>query len=193
MEARGLWSDDDAHAHYSEHVNSLAILSGLVDPGRARRVAESLLTSLDLARATVYYSHYLFEALTRAGRVDALVSRLDLWRNLAAQGFTTTPEMPEPTRSDCHAWGAHPLYHFFASILGIRPADAGFRTILIEPQLGGLDHAEGTMVHPLGEVHVKAQIKAGQMTGMVKIPTGAKGILRVGGKVRMFEREVSFG
>ena len=173
-------------------MNSLAILTGLLDPDRARRVADSLLASLDLARATVYYSHYLFEALARCGRVDALVLRLDLWRHLADQGFTTTPEMPEPTRSDCHAWGAHPLFHFFASILGIRPTGAGFRTILIEPQLGGLAHAEGTMVHPLGEVHVKAEMKGGNLTGSARIPAGAKAILRAGGKDRLFEGSCAF-
>ena len=73
----------------------------------------------------------MFETYAQLGRIDALFERLSLWFELPAQGFTTTPEMPEPTRSDCHAWGAHPLYHMFASLLGIRPAAPGFRSVTI--------------------------------------------------------------
>ena len=64
--------------------------------------------------------------------------RMELWFNLIEQGFKTTPEAPEPTRSDCHGWGAHPLYHDFASLLGIdgknrRPAAFGFERVEIAP------------------------------------------------------------
>lgn len=69
---------------------------------------------------------------------DALFARLENWFDLPSQGFKTTPEQPEPTRSDCHAWGAHPLFHFYASILGIRPAAPGFSRVEIAPQLGQL-------------------------------------------------------
>ena len=39
-------------------------------------------------------------------------------------------EIPDAgTRSDCHAWGAHPVFHFYATVLGIRPAAPGFRRV----------------------------------------------------------------
>ena len=33
-------------------------------------------------------------------------------------GLTTVPEKPEPTRSDSHAWSAHPNYGLLATVLG---------------------------------------------------------------------------
>jgi len=189
---RGLFADDEGLTSYSEHAQSLAILSGMLDPSRAEQVAEGLDAAKDLIPATIYYSHYTFEALAQAGRGDRILPRLDLWRNLNGQGFTTTPEMPEPTRSDCHAWGAHPLYHFFASLLGIRPAAPSFARIRIEPRLGTLEHAEGTMVHPLGEVHVRAKREGTEIHGLVKIPAGTLGILAVNGEELEFEGECGF-
>lgn len=46
-------------------------------------------------------------------------------------GLTSAPENPEPTRSDSHAWAAHPNYGLLASVLGVRPGSAGFRTVRV--------------------------------------------------------------
>lgn len=179
-EERGLFSDDLQHQHYSEHAQCLAILSGLLDAARQRRVAEGLLGHADLTRTTIYFSHYLFETYAALGRIDALFERMKLWFELPTQGFTTTPEQPEPSRSDCHAWGAHPLYHYFATVLGIRPTSPGFATVEIRPQLGGLTHARGTLVHPRGELAVDIRVEEGGLHGRVTLPPGVSGHLQVG-------------
>jgi alpha-L-rhamnosidase len=93
---------------------------------------------------------------------------------------TTTPEAPEPTRSDCHGWGAHPLYHYFASVLGIRPAIPGFRTVEIRPQLGSLTYARGTLVHPSGEIAVDFRMEEDGLHGRVSLPLGVSGQLQIG-------------
>ena len=53
-----------------------------------------------------------------------------------ALGLTTWAEMPEPTRSDCHAWGASPNIEFFRILLGIDSNAPGFKSIRIAPSLG---------------------------------------------------------
>jgi hypothetical protein len=136
-----------------------------------------LFTDTGLARTTISYSHYLFDACRKLGRTDVLLQRLDLWRGLSALGLYTTPEGPEPTRSDCHAWGAHPIYHFFASILGIRPASPGFRTVRIEPQLGTLAWARGTMGHPSGAIIAEIETQGNSMHGRITLPAGVTGTL----------------
>jgi len=57
-------------------------------------------------------------ALGRLGRADVLLSRMGLWFGLVETGLRTVIEEPEPTRSDCHAWGAHPIFHLYATLLG---------------------------------------------------------------------------
>jgi len=150
---RGMYADDPAHQHWSEHTNSLALLAG------AEHGSSALLQALDTenaSRATVYFSHYLFEALGQIGRVDVLQERLELWFGLREQGLRTVVEQPEPTRSDCHAWGAHPIFHLFATVLGVRPAAPGMAEVTVNPQLGGLRWAEGTLRTPHGPLRVRA-------------------------------------
>jgi hypothetical protein len=176
-EPRGLYADDLAHAHFSEHAQCLALLSGHLPAGRRPAIERGLLSDSGLTRTTIYFTHYLFEAYTQLGRVDALFERLSLWFELPAQGFTTTPEMPEPSRSDCHAWGAHPLYHVFASLLGIRPAAPGFRSVSIAPQLGPLSWLRGELPHPGGSLAADLAVAGQRLTGTIALPRGVSGVL----------------
>ena len=115
---------------------------------------------------------------------------MGLWFELPALGFTTTPEQPEPSRSDCHAWGAHPLYHYFATVLGIRPASPGFATVEIRPQLGSLTDARGTLVHPRGEIAVDVREGEDGLHGRVTLPPGVSGQLQVGERLYTIEEGI---
>ena len=44
-------------------------------------------------------------------------------------------------RSDCHAWGSHPIYHLLTGVAGIKPASNGFASVRIVPQ-------EDVQAHP---------------------------------------------
>lgn len=175
-EARGLYRDSagsSGGARFSEHAQILALLSGLVPAARAERLLDGLAGAADLARTTVYFSHYLFEVAGRFRRPELLSRRLGYWRDLPGQGFTTVPEAPEPSRSDCHAWGSHPLYHRAATVLGIRPAAPGFAAVRIAPQLGRLTAASGTWPHRLGDISVNVD----GAHGRVELPPGLPGTL----------------
>jgi alpha-L-rhamnosidase len=180
-EERGLFADDVGHRHYSEHAQCLAILSGRASDEHKTRAAEGLLRAPDLKRCTIYFTHYFFETLHKLNQSDALFLRLEDWLNLLAMGFVTTPEQPEPSRSDCHAWGSHPLYHYYATILGIRPATMGFDELEIRPQLGPLHHAKGRMVHPRGWIEVDFKRVGERLEGAIILPEGVTGIF-YGGK-----------
>jgi hypothetical protein len=167
---RGLYADDVKHAHWSEHAQCLALLAGAKHAEAAVRKIADTQEDKGIARTTVYFDHYLFEALGRVGRTDVLLKRLGLWFGLLDNGLRTVIEMPEPTRSDCHAWGAHPIYHFFATLLGIRPTAPGMAKVTVRPNLGGLEWAEGTLRTPHGPLHVRADA-----TGVQKVlPHGIK-------------------
>ena len=180
-EARGLYADDVDHQHFSEHTQCMAVLSGLVDAARCARLADGLLHAPDLSRTTIYFTHYLFETYRELGLIDALLARMALWYTQQDYGACTPIEKPEPSRSDCHAWGSHPLYHYFASILGVRPAGLGFRTVAVWPQLGALTHASGTMPHPQGEISVDVRREGDVLHGTVTLPADVTGTLYVNG------------
>lgn len=183
-EERGLFADDLAHTNYSEHAQCMAVLSGHLDEVQRARIAHGLLHDENLDRATIMFRYYLLEAFYDLGLGDALSDRLDLWFNLTSAGFKTTFEQADPTttRSDCHAWGAHPLYHYYASLLGIRPVKPGFSEVRIEPQLGPLQWANGTMVHPAGQIVAEFRRENDEIHGSITLPEGVSGTLVLPGR-----------
>ena len=192
-EQRGLWSDAATGATYSEHAQCLALLSGYAPAAHAARAAEGLLNAPDLERTSIYFSHYLFETYRSLGAMPRMLGRMDLWFDLPRLGLTTTPEEPEPARSDCHAWGAHPLYHYRAGLLGIRPAAPGFREVLVEPQLGQLDWASGSVSHPHGLVAAEVRRHDGGLAWSVTLPAGVTGTLRLEGRTTPLQPGVNRG
>ncbi len=175
-EGRELYADDKAHQFFSEHVQCVALLSGFLGANKSKSVFANLLAAPDLARTTIYFSHYLFETLYQYGGTDIFRERLSYWHELNTNGLKTTIEMPEPTRSDCHAWGAHPLYHFLASVLGVRPGAMGFSTVRVAPQLGTLSSASGRVAHPKGFIDVSVERDAGTLTARITLPEGVAGV-----------------
>ena len=181
-EQRGLLADDLAHKHFSEHTQCLALLSGALTSEQRKSVAQNLLQDVSLTRTTIYFNHYLFETFRLLEQPAAFFSRMELWFDLAVRGFKTTPEQPEPTRSDCHGWGAHPLYHYFASLLGIRPASFGFDSVEIAPMPGHLGALVGEMVHPRGRIKADLHFENGHVHGQVSLPIGVTGTFCFAGK-----------
>ena len=173
-EDRGLYAEDRAATCFTEHAQCLAVVSGLLPAARRARLAATLFADPGLVPATLYFTHYLFEACAALGRADRLQARMAEWFGLEARGLLTTPEKPEPARSDCHAWSAHPYYHAFASLLGIRPQGFGFRHVRIAPQLGGMPALRGRLPHPAGGWVAVALDAAG---GRVELPAGVAGTL----------------
>jgi len=171
---RGLYADGRARRHFSEHAQCLAILSGVLSDDRVAQVGAGLLTSRELTRTTIYFSHYLFETLRHLATtgkrwpidpIATLFDRLSLWFDLRRQGFVTPFEEPDPSRSDCHGWGSHPLFHYFATILGIRPAALGFTQVEVRPHLGPLIQTSGRIPHPAGGfIEVNAQLNDVHLT-----------------------------
>ena len=173
---RGLFRDATGTSHFSQQTNIMAVLVDAVPAAEQRSLMERLLTDAKLTQATYYYGFYLFEALRKAGLADRYIERLAPWQGMLAMGLTTVPETPEPTRSDSHAWSAHPNYGLLATVLGVRPDAPGFRSVRIAPRLGPLQRAEGRIPHPLGDIEVRL-VRSGAhgVNGEVTLPEGLTG------------------
>ena len=182
-EARGLVADTVAQNRFSEHAQCLALLSGILPPEREARVLKGLLEDADLFRTTVYFSHYLFDVYVKYGHTDRFLKRLDLWRGYVKTGLKTPLEAPGlRARSDCHAWGSHPMYHLLTGVAGIRPASDGFRSVVVAPQPGGLKWISASMPTPKGLVSVDLRFDGGEPTGTVTLPEGLPGSFRWDGR-----------
>ena len=174
---RGMLSDDLKHAHYSEHTQALAILAGILPSSKVAQAVKGLASASDLARVTIYYSHYLFEAFYAVNQPDMLHDRFSLWKDLLPRGLKTLVEgFGQAGRSECHAFGAHPIYHSLASFAGIRPSTPGFARVRIEPRPPkALPHIEARVPHPSGTISLVLDVTGSRCTAKVELPPGVTG------------------
>jgi alpha-L-rhamnosidase len=180
---KGFFRDSLESDDMSQQTNIMAALIGAIGPEQQKNFVSKVIADKSITQSTYYYSFYVLEALKQAGLANEYLDQLGPWKNMLALGLTTTPETPEPTRSDSHAWSAHPNYGLLATVLGIRPSSPGFKTVEIKPALGKLTHAKGVMPHPYGQITVDITDASEQhIKGIVTLPEGLSGNLIWQGK-----------
>lgn len=181
---RGLFADEDTKQLYSQHANVLAILTGLVEKNDAKLLMDKVLADSSLAQTTIYFKYYQMLALKKVGYADRYLDQLGLWRKHINSGLTTWAEITdtETTRSDCHAWGASPNIELYRMVLGIDSDAPGFSRVKIEPALGKLKKASGTIPHPKGPLSVSYLQKGLKWEIEVMLPEGVTGNLIWKGK-----------
>jgi alpha-L-rhamnosidase len=173
----GLYADVITFDQFSQHVNSLAVITGVCPPDLQKQVMEKTMTAKDMAPCTIYFKYYLHQAATKAGLGENYLSWLSEWRKQLSIGLTTWAESPEPSRSDCHAWGCSPNIEFYRTVLGIDSDAPGFATVKITPHLGDLKKAEGKIPHPKGLIEVKYSTTKNGLTAEITLPEGLTGKL----------------
>jgi hypothetical protein len=173
---RNLFADTPDKKSFSQHANILSILTNVVEGQEATVLMERLLQDKDLTQASIYFRYYLNMGLDKAGMGDNYLDMLDIWHTQLSIGLTTWAEKPEPSRSDCHAWGSSPNIELYRMVLGIRTAAPGFREVLIAPHLGKLRKASGCIPHPKGDICVNYQVNAeGDLKAEITLPEGLNG------------------
>ena len=173
---RGMLSDTVDGAHFSEHSQCLALLGDVLPEDKAESAWRHLIADGDLDRTTVYFSYYLFETYFKFGRADLFLRRLDLWRTYVEKGLTTTQESPDSpdgrheSRSDCHAWGAHPIWFMQTGLAGIRSDAPFFARVRVAPCPGPLRDIRARHPHPQGWIEASLSFRGGQAHGRISTP-----------------------
>lgn len=176
VEDEKLFADEETKEHYSMHAQCMALLAGVLSGEEAQNCFNAMLNKKNISVPTLYFIHYLFDTFQKFGAGEKILDYMQLWTGMLEKGAVTTWETPEPTRSDCHAWGAHLYHHYFASLAGIRPASAGFKTISLQPRLGSLKEIKGSLVHPDGFIHFHFVNEGnGKVSGNISLPEGISG------------------
>ena len=190
---KGLIADSPEKSTFSQHANILAILTDIFPyTADKAKIVSAILNDKELAQCTLYFKFYLFEALEKAGLADQFTAALNPWEKMIDTGLTTFAETPDPTRSDCHAWSASPVYYFLSLVSGIKPASPGFKTVRIEPNLGNLKTINASLPHKLGEIRVKLQKDdENRLWGEIILPAHLNGVFIWKGEKRQLKEGIS--
>ena len=192
-ESYGLMADTPAQQHFSQHANILGTWLDVIPREKQKDVLNKILSVSDpgfkangqvpeMTKATYYFRFYLARALDHAGMGDEYLRLLNPWREMVGIGLTTWAEQPEPTRSDSHAWSAHPNFDFLTIVAGIRPKKPGFSSVSIEPHLGSLRSVNATMPTPKGNIEVSYVAKGTGVSADINLPGDVSGDLVWKGK-----------
>ena len=180
--SRGLLADTPARKDFSQHASILGVLTGAIPVQDQKAVMQKVLTDRELTQCSYYFRFYLFRAMKKAGLGDDYLSQLGPWKHMLEMGLTTWAEAPEPARSDCHAWSAHPNFDFLDTVAGIEPAAPGFGKVLINPHLGTLKHLAAAIPATQGEISVKYDRENNtHLAADITLPEGLTGWLVWGG------------
>ena len=137
----------------------------------------------DVVMAQPFYHRFLHEALFRHGRRDLILkSLLERWDPEEEHGtFREHWDLTPGRTSRAHAWAASPTYDLTAYILGVRPAEPGYRRAVVDPFLGPLTHVAGRVPTPRGWIDVRADAREIAVTAPDGMPVDIAGTAIPGG------------
>jgi hypothetical protein len=181
-EERGLFADDGDRQVFSQHMNVFAVLYDIATPAESRALLERITepgkgidAPAGMYTSTYYFAWYLVRAFEHAGLADRYVGLLDSWRALLALHYTTWPESRGETRSDTHAWSAHPTADLLGIVAGIQPAAPGYARLRVAPTLGTLTSLEATAATPHGPVSVRYRVAGDLLIADIERPASLPG------------------
>jgi len=187
--ARGLFADNPSGDLFSQHMNALAILYDVATPEQAPAILDRIVApgkGIDapegMFTTSYYFAWYLAQAFVHAGQGDRYLGLLDTWRDLLKLNYTTWPEERGNTRSDTHAWSAHPTADLLGIVAGIGPGSAGYKSLRVAPALGNLRNVEATAATPAGPVSVRYKVAGDRLTAEVTRPASLPGTFEWRGK-----------
>ena len=181
-EDKALFASNVGKTAFSEHAQCLALLADIVTGDDAERCFKALVDTPDLARGTIYYKHYLFTTFFKFRRADLFFKNLGFWRDCLDWNLSTILETPDiNSRSDCHGWGSHPLWHLHTGVAGVKSAAPFYAKVLVEPQPAHLKHISSVTPTPKGDVKLDLAFDGDKVSGIVTLPAGLAGMFRWNG------------
>lgn len=150
----GMVQDGPGIDEYSQHCQVFALLTDTIELEQGKVNLLKTMEEPGYAQCTVAMRFYLFRALEKTGLYAYTDQYWDTWRKMVDMHCTTCVESEAYPRSECHGWGALILYELPSTILGVRPAEPGYKKVRIAPTPGYLTYASGRVKTPVGEIRV---------------------------------------
>ena len=136
---------------------------------------------------TPYMRFYELEALCAMGEQPYVLREMKAyWGGMLNLGATSFWEEYNPTKNGtehlamygrkfgkslCHAWGASPIYLLGKYYLGVKPTSPGYKTYLVEPNLGGLKWMQGKVPTPDGDIELYVSTNQVKVKGVAGVGT----------------------
>ncbi|WP_331701124.1 alpha-L-rhamnosidase-related protein [Paenibacillus sp. IITD108] len=175
--SKGLFRDAPEIDRYSQHAQVWAVLAEVITGDEARKLMHRCLTNTELAQCSYSMSFFLFRALEKVQLYSMTEGLWTRWLSLLDKHLTTWPEDLLTQRSDCHAWGAVPLYEYSACVLGVKPHLPGYEEVEIHPVADYISRAEGTVATKWGPISVKWERSEESFTIMASLPRECKAVV----------------
>jgi alpha-L-rhamnosidase len=175
--ATGLYTDGESTKHSSLHANLFPLAFGLIPEERKGKVIEFI--KKRGMKCSVYAAQYLLEGLLEQGEGSAALELIladgdRSWKHMLKSGTTITWEAWDnkykPNQDWNHAWGAAPANILPRYMIGVRPLEAGWSKILIQPQPASLTKLSSKIPSRRGPVLLKWQ--QSDKTWHVSLPEG---------------------
>jgi hypothetical protein len=175
--ATGLYTDGESTKHSSLHANLFPLAFGLIPEERKGKVIEFI--KKRGMKCSVYAAQYLLEGLLEQGEgstaLELILADGDRsWKHMLKSGTTITWEAWDnkykPNQDWNHAWGAAPANILPRYMIGVRPLEAGWSKILIQPQPASLTKLSSKIPSRRGPVLLKWQ--QSDKTWHVSLPEG---------------------
>ncbi|MFN3649900.1 MAG: alpha-L-rhamnosidase C-terminal domain-containing protein [Armatimonadota bacterium] len=193
----------------SKQANALLVLAGMADAGEVNRTILSVNPNsalstfygyyileararagdhqgaLDLIRnywggmldagATSFWEGFELEWLEGAGRIDEITppGKKDLHADYGDYCYVGL------RHSLCHGWAAGPTAWLTEHVLGLGPASPGYESIRVEPTLGDLAFAEGSLPTPHGLLKVRHERSSNTIKTEIDAPEAVKRRIRL--------------
>ncbi len=129
---------------------------------------------LDLG-ATTFWEDLNYEDGLKAARIDSIVpvGAFDIHASSGDYCYKGH------RHSFCHGWASGPTPWLSRHVLGVRPVKPGFDEVVVEPNLGNLEWAEGSVPTPKGIIKVRHIRGAdGKIATDLQLPDGVKRVVK---------------
>lgn len=171
-----------AERTYSQTANVLAAWAGIEVPGGIPKMLERAFGEqrpLNIIPANAQFAYQTLSALY-LHHCDGLAER---WMQtgfgpMLERGYTTLGEkwLGQDNRSICQGSGSAIAACMARYVLGVCPAEPGYRKIGFSPHPGTLSHASARVFTPSGPIEAEWRKSASGITGRIKLSSGLQGV-----------------
>lgn len=120
--------------------------------------------------ATTFWEDFNLEWTENAAPIDQLVpeGKKDIHADFGAYCYENL------RHSLCHGWASGPTAWLSEHVLGVKIVEPGCKAVRIEPDLGGLEWAEGTFPTPYGVIEISHRKENGKIKSKINAPKEVK-------------------